>query len=66
MTEAMAPCPTGKKGRHDLSVIVPESDQNPVLLFCIHCGMTARHSVEVPAPLDDLPADAIRSMTKRA
>jgi hypothetical protein len=65
MSEPLPPCPTGKKGRHDLSVIVPESDSNPLLLFCVHCGMTSRHNVEVPAPMDDLSTEDLMRLTKK-
>lgn len=64
MNTPMPPCPYDKKGRHDLGALVPESDDNPLVLFCSHCGMTSRHSVQVPAPLDDLPGDAIAQLAR--
>jgi hypothetical protein len=65
----MEPCPYAPKkarGAHELCLVVPESDGNPLILACTRCGMVARHSVELPAPLDDLPSHAIAELTRRA
>ena len=64
MSEPLPSCPYDKRGRHELNVIIPESDTNPILLFCSHCGMTERQPIQLPAPLDDLPADAIYRIAK--
>jgi hypothetical protein len=63
--EAMERCPYSKRGNHQINVIIPEHDTRPVLLFCSSCGMTSRQVMDVPAPLDDLPSDAIAKMTAR-
>ena len=65
MMEALPPCPYSKRGRHEINVVMPEHDTLPVLLFCAICGMTSRQVMDVPAPLDDLPSDAIAKMTAR-
>jgi hypothetical protein len=65
MSEPLPRCPTGRKGRHELCVVVPDNDQNSVLLFCSHCGITARETMELPRPLDDLPADVLREIAQR-
>jgi hypothetical protein len=65
---AMPPCPSaakGNRGAHCLSAVIPDNDGNPVLLFCDRCGMTTRHAMALPAPLDDMPSDAIRQLARR-
>lgn len=63
--EAFPRCPYTKSGRHELSVILPESSEYPSLLFCSHCGMARHHTLTLPAPLDDLPSDAIAKLVGR-
>lgn len=65
MKRALPPCPSGKKGQHALNAIIPSSDDNPVLLFCHHCGANLRLAVDLPKPIDDLPSDAIERIAKR-
>lgn len=65
MSDALPRCPYDKRGKHDLCVLVPESDARPIFLFCSRCGMTARHTVDLPEPIDDLPADAIARLARK-
>jgi hypothetical protein len=65
----MNPCPFAPKkahGAHDLCLVIPENDGNPVLAICSRCGDAVRHSVEPPPPLDDLPSHAIAEIARRA
>ena len=66
MTPAMDPCPYATKkerGRHCLSLLVPESSKDPATLFCDRCGMTKHVRVDFPMPVDDMVADAIKAVT---
>ena len=68
MTPAMDPCPYATKkehGRHCLSVIVPETAENPATLFCDRCGMTKAVRVDYPMPADDMVTAAIELLTTR-
>jgi hypothetical protein len=62
--DSMPPCPYTKRGQHAINVIMPEHDDRPVLLFCSVCGMTKRQTMDVPLPMDDLPADAIARLAR--
>lgn len=62
-TESWPPC---YDGDHKIHPILPESDENPVLLFCQKCGRTGQATVLALAPMDDLPSDAIEQMAKDA
>lgn len=57
MTEPLPPCPFTKRGRHALSVIVPETSDLPATLFCEVCGMTKAVALTFPRPLDDVMAE---------
>jgi hypothetical protein len=61
----MPRCPYGKKGRHEINVLVPDDTEHPFVLFCSICGMTKRESVVLVTPMDDLPSDAIAQMVNR-
>ena len=63
-SEPLIKCPSGKKGRHNICAILPGEDGKPVLLFCSLCGVTIHQAMDLPVPLDDLPADAIARMAK--
>lgn len=56
----MERCPYSKKGKHALSVIVPETSDEPATLFCEVCGMTKTVALTFPVPADDLVAEAER------
>lgn len=57
----MEPCPADKRGRHELSAIIPDDDTRDLTLFCSHCGALRRRPVTGPLSpvLDDLDADEI-------
>lgn len=61
----MDSCPYAKSGKHALNAILPGEDGRPFVLFCAHCGATKTVSMELPTPLDDLPADAIAKLAER-
>jgi hypothetical protein len=68
MTPAMDPCPYAApkaRGAHDLCLVIPDNDGTPILAICSRCGDAVRHAVDLPAPLDNLPADAIAKLAKR-
>jgi hypothetical protein len=56
----MDKCPANKKGRHALSVIVPDTSELPAVLFCEWCGQTKHVSLtSLPHP-DDVIAEVER------
>ena len=57
----LPPCPVDKYGRHDLGVIVPESDDGDLTMFCERCGTVRRIPVRgaVSGSLDGLTAEQI-------
>ncbi len=64
----MPPCPYAPKkakGAHCLSVIIPETSDDPFVLFCDRCGMTSRHAIALPVPMDDLTAEDIKRLSVR-
>ena len=64
----MPPCPYAPpkaRGAHDINAVIPETSDNPMILFCGRCGMTSRHALALPLPLDDMPSDAIAQMAHR-
>lgn len=61
----MEKCPSGKRGRHHLNAVLPGEDGRPFVLFCEWCGATRHVDMDTPAPLDDLPADAIAELSRR-
>jgi len=58
---AMAPCPVGKQGRHELAAVFSSDAENDMTLYCEACGMVRRLPMtgEVDVPLDMLSADEI-------
>lgn len=61
-TAPMEPCPYDKRGRHELTAIIPDDDTQDLTLFCSHCGALRRRPVNgsLTPVLDDLSADEIR------
>lgn len=54
------------RGAHELCIIIPsEHGEQVVLAICPRCGESARYPMELPLPMDDLPADAIARMAQR-
>lgn len=60
----MAPCPVGKRGRHDLTYLFNDSPDGWLTMACDRCGMARRvpMSGELERPLDDASADYIASL----
>lgn len=60
----MPRCKVGRKGRHDLSFIIPENDDRDLTLVCDACGALRRVPVTgelLASRLDDLtPAEIER------
>ena len=59
----MEPCPVGKRGAHELSVIIPENDDQDLTLFCCHCGALRRRPVtgSLSPVLDNLTSEQIEA-----
>ena len=67
MTPAMDPCPYARRkdrGRHCLSVLVPESADYPAVLFCDRCGATKNVRVDYPMAPDDMTSEALALLTR--
>jgi hypothetical protein len=61
--DPLAPCPYTKRGNHTLSVIIPETSEEPAVLFCDACGVT-RHVALRQVAVDDLTAEAIEQLIR--
>lgn len=63
---AMEPCPTGKRGRHELCAVIPENADQDLTLFCSLCGAIRRRPVtgSLSPALDDLTADEILALVR--
>lgn len=59
--------PKGQRGAHDLTVVLPDNDANPMLMACTRCGDIVRHDIQVVQAMaaDDLPSDAIEKLARR-
>ena len=58
----MDPCPHHKRGRHELSFVIPDEYDKDLTVICSHCGATRRmpvHGALVASRLDDLDAEQI-------
>ena len=58
----MDACPTGRKGRHDLTAIIPDDADQDMTLFCGACGSIRRLPVTgavLADRLDDMSASEI-------
>jgi hypothetical protein len=53
VTDPLEPCEVGRKGRHELNAILPDTVDNPAILFCAHCGATKTVSLMHLPPADD-------------
>ena len=60
MTEPLDACPVGKKGRHQLAAILPDTVEHPAVLFCEWCGTTRSVSLQTPLAADDVMAEVER------
>lgn len=63
----MDPCPYRKKGRHDISVVLPEDADHDMTLFCDACGAVRRMPVNgspLASRLDDLTTEQIAEATR--
>lgn len=66
MTDPMRRCPYSKKRGegHLLSVILPDTVEEPAILFCAKCGSTKPVSLRLPQPLDNLTAGDIARISR--
>lgn len=66
MTDPMPHCPYSKKRGegHLLSVILPDTVEEPAILFCAKCGSTKPVSLQLPAPLDEWTGAEIARITR--
>jgi hypothetical protein len=65
---AMARCPRGKKGAHQIAAIVPGDDEHDITLYCEHCGALRRAPATgelMVSRLDDLDAETIERIARR-
>ncbi len=63
---AMAPCPVGKGGRHEIAAVFSSEGNQDLTMFCEWCGMVRRLPMSgvVGVPLDMLDADEIVRLTR--
>lgn len=62
----LAPCPSGKRGRHHLAAILPGDDEHDVTLYCEACGTLRRMPATgaLTSSLDDLDAVTIARLVE--
>lgn len=53
-------------GAHELCAVIPDSLDQPMVLFCSRCGDVQRVSMALPLPMDDMPSDVIARLARRA
>lgn len=56
MTEPLPRCKVGRKGRHELNCILPDTVENPAVLYCVNCGSTKSVLLKKLPPADDVIA----------
>jgi hypothetical protein len=56
VTDPLPACIASKKGRHALSVILPDTSELPAVLFCEACGATKQVTLTALPPADDIIA----------